>query len=170
MSTSVVEASNDITYHCYNRQLGRFTVTKYKAESLLRNIPLAHTPSNYPHEFGNGEKLKFAKGCGGSSLREAPLLLNGHTYNYNSHHPRDDPGPVRVIFTYPGKKFCGIITHRGRSRHATDVNPAPPQNQDFFDLCTATRRPIPPDNPPTAHQNNGGRRNGGGGGRRRHRR
>jgi ribonuclease/clavin/mitogillin len=64
--------------------------------------------------FGNSDCDAPPKHKGGSDdhyLLEFPTFPDGHEYNYNSKFPKDDPGPARVIFTYPHKTFCGIVSH-----------------------------------------------------------
>lgn len=67
--------------------------------------------------FGNGECDKAPKHSengddpGDHYLLEFPVMADGGYYDYNSKKPKADPGPARVIYTYPHKDFCGIVAH-----------------------------------------------------------
>lgn len=45
-------------------------------------------------------------------LLEFPTFPDGHDYKFDSKKPKEDPGPARVIYTYPNKVFCGIVAHQ----------------------------------------------------------
>ncbi|RPD58890.1 Ribonuclease/ribotoxin [Lentinus tigrinus ALCF2SS1-7] len=62
------------------------------------------TIGNYPHTFGNFERILFAT-CTGQTLNEFPILTTGPFTGRG-------PGPDRVIYTSSGQ-FCGCITHTG---------------------------------------------------------
>ena len=72
--------------------------------------------SGYPHQFKNENapivwpNAKCNNLAAGIILLEFPVFADGHLYNWNS-KPKDDPGPVRAIYTSPGKDYCGVIGH-----------------------------------------------------------
>nr|AAB66601.1 a-sarcin precursor [Talaromyces resedanus] len=116
----------------------RLLYNQNKAESNSHHAPLSDgkTGSSYPHWFTNGydgegkilkgrTPIKFGKSdCDGPPkhskdgngksdhyLLEFPTFPDGHDYKFDSKKPKEDPGPARVIYTYPNKVFCGIIAH-----------------------------------------------------------
>jgi rRNA endonuclease len=67
-------------------------------------------------KFGNGlcdrvpTHTKNGNGKDDNYLLEFPVFPDGHAYNFNK-KPKDDPGAARVIYTYPQKVFCGVVSH-----------------------------------------------------------
>ena len=55
-------------------------------------------------------RTKDGNGKSDNYLLEFPVFLAGHAYNCNK-KPKDDPGAARVIYTYPRKIFCGVVSH-----------------------------------------------------------
>ncbi|EAL86071.1 hypothetical protein LV164_003814 [Aspergillus fumigatus] len=117
----------------------RLLYSQAKAESNSHHAPLSDgkTGSSYPHWFTNGydgngklikgrTPIKFGKadcdrppkhsqnGMGKDDhyLLEFPTFPDGHDYKFDSKKPKEDPGPARVIYTYPNKVFCGIVAHQ----------------------------------------------------------
>lgn len=70
------------------------------------------TPSGYPHVFKDHGHIFKRKQCGkpGQVLLEAPVFADGHIYNYMS-KPKDNPGPMRVIFIEKSNMLCGVLGH-----------------------------------------------------------
>ena len=60
--------------------------------------------------------------CHNKHLLEMPIFPNGKTYKFDS-KPKEDPGPIRAIFSNPGKLLCNVIAHVG------------PGNEGDFEEC-----------------------------------
>ncbi len=94
------------------------------------------TGSGYPHWFRNGydkdgrpvpghTRIKFGdKECDRPPrktgkpkdtkerfLLEFPVFASGNLYNWREGKPKPNPGPARVIYAYPSRKFCGVVAH-----------------------------------------------------------
>ncbi|CCX17131.1 Similar to Ribonuclease alpha-sarcin; acc. no. P00655 [Pyronema omphalodes CBS 100304] len=104
----------DTIYICNIQGQPPLRISRNKAEGNMHAAPLSDgkTKTSYPHEFKNiGNAIKFPSGkCKGVKLLEFPVFADGHLYPYDV-KPKADPGPARVIFTYPSKDFCGIVSH-----------------------------------------------------------
>ncbi|KAL2219486.1 alpha sarcin precursor [Thermoascus aurantiacus ATCC 26904] len=130
--------AQDTTWKCTND--GKTLVfSQSKAERNAHQAPLSDgkTGSGYPHWFKNGYDgngkltnglkeplIKFGKGAcdrppkhskNGDAkddhyLLEFPIYSDGHLYKYDK-RPKERPPVARVIYTYPHKDFCGIVSH-----------------------------------------------------------
>lgn len=104
----------------------------------FRNIDVIEWPNskpiNWPNDKCNGVYAKRAQPQIAPKLLEFPVLPDGHLFPWNQPNPPADPGPVRAVFTFPDKVFCGVMVHDGiaRNRH----NPQEGANEGPFKLCT----------------------------------
>lgn len=86
----------------------------------MNRAPFTTGRSGYPHEFQNFGGITWTTSqCNRAKLQEFPVLISGAVYNSDS-HPKDNPGPARVIYTLEGqpsgyKLFCGVVAHVGQN-------------------------------------------------------
>ena len=88
------------------------TVKLSNIKNNLSAAPVAEGKSGYPHAFQNLQKFPMDERCHNKILLEMPIFPNGKNYNFNS-KPKEDPGPIRAIFSNPGKLLCNVIAHIG---------------------------------------------------------
>ncbi|OJD33081.1 ribotoxin [Diplodia corticola] len=112
----------DKTLVCKNTG-GNIEISQNKAEGNIHAAPATKggTKSGYPHEYKNladGDKKNIVwpnKNCNAKdvTLLEFPVFKDGHLFEYDQKKPADKTkiGPVRGVFTYPHKDFCGVMAH-----------------------------------------------------------
>jgi hypothetical protein len=73
-------------------------------------ISLVRTLGNFPHDFGNNNKLAFNGACAGRGLKEFPLIAGNRVFS------GVNAGKDRVVYSPYNNgagdgTFCGVMTH-----------------------------------------------------------
>ncbi|KAI6018332.1 clavin precursor [Pisolithus marmoratus] len=99
-------------FACKNTH-GDFHISaKHAKDNVLAAPPVAGS-TGFPHPFANYDEIPFHNArCKhhGVSLLEFPVYPDGHLYPFDQ-HPKQDPGPARVVYTAHKKEICGVIAH-----------------------------------------------------------
>lgn len=134
---------------------GTIHIDVAKAEGNIHAAPADQQAGfRYPHEFRNLEVIEWAntkpilwpnRECHGVFGKKAPpqiapkllafpVFPDGHLFPWDQQNPPADPGPVRAVFTFPDKRFCGIMVHDGIAKNPH--NPTEGVSEGPFKLCT----------------------------------